>query len=204
MNRHRGLLLVLLLGCGCPQSTADPKPGDGVTQPADPTPKDPTPKDPTPPVDPVDPIVGPAGPSGPGSRTPSPEDGRPQTGLLSSRTLTLGTVPLQAWIANRRRSRTLGLMHVRSMPEENGMLFVYPDVGRRSFWMRNTYIPLSLAYVRADGTIEQILDMQPLTEVSHPSKTAVKFVLEVNQGWFERHGIAVGTRIKGLDGLRGF
>jgi uncharacterized membrane protein (UPF0127 family) len=123
--------------------------------------------------------------------------------LRPTRTLKVGGVDLQAWIVNDVDSRQLGLMHVKHMPEDRGMLFVYPGTRRRSFWMRNTYIPLSLAYVRSDGVIDQLVDMEPLTTESHPSKTAVKFVLEVNQGWFERHGVQAGDRVEGLAGLRG-
>ena len=191
------LLVLLLLGCGCPQTNANPRPKDPVTRPVDPTPDDPH-------VVPADPNVGPAGPSRPSDRIPSPADGRPQTEFLRSRTLILGTARLQVWLADQRRSRTLGLMHVRDLPKDRGMLFIYPGVRRRAFWMQNTYVALSLAYIRSDGTIEQILDMQPLSEVSHPSKTAVRFVLEVNLGWFDRHKIEVGTRIEGIAGRRGF
>jgi hypothetical protein len=137
-------------------------------------------------------------------RTPAPEDGRPQTELRPTQTLKVGRANLETWIVDGPKSRQLGLMHVKAMAPNRGMLFVYPGVRRRSFWMQNTYVALSLAYVSADGTIEQILDMKPLTRTSHPSKSAVRFVLEVNQGWFAKNGVAVGDTIAGISGLRGF
>ncbi|RMG16911.1 MAG: DUF192 domain-containing protein [Planctomycetota bacterium] len=154
------------------------------------------------------PAAGPAGPGAAGPaprrpRIPEPEEGRNQLDLLPTRPLRVGSARLVAWIADREPSRRLGLMHVDRMPEDRGMLFVYPRAGRRAFWMRNTRIPLSLAYVRADGVIDQILDMEPFDLRSHPSRTAVQFVLEVNQGWFRRHEVRVGDRVEGLQGLRG-
>lgn len=111
---------------------------------------------------------------------------------------------LKTWIADTEDSRRLGLMHVKQLPEDCGMLFVYPAAGRRAFWMENTYVPLSLAYLRSDGTIDQILDMQPLSRRTHPSQGVIRLVLEVNQGWFERHGVKVGDKIPGVSGLLGY
>jgi hypothetical protein len=108
------------------------------------------------------------------------------------------------YLANTDESRQLGLMHVRQLPEEEGMLFVYPRAGRRSFWMRNTYIPLSLAYIAEDGTIDQLVDMRPLEDTTYPSRSTVRFVLEVNQGWFQRHQVQVGAKVEGLSGLVGY
>ena len=133
-----------------------------------------------------------------------PDDGVPQTDLLPTRVLQVGGAKLIAWVADQEDSRRLGLMHVRSIPDDHGMLFVYPRAGRRSFWMRNTHVPLSLAYVAADGTIEQLVDMQPLDLTSHPSRTSVRLVLEVNQGWFRRNAVEVGTKIPGITELVGY
>ena len=118
--------------------------------------------------------------------------------------LRVGTVPIQAYVADTTESRRVGLMHVPSLTEAEGMIFVYPEAVRGiGFWMKNTLIPLSLAYVRDDGTIDQILDMQPHSRKTHPSTGLVRFVLEVNQGWFKRHGVKVGDRIEGVTELEG-
>ena len=135
---------------------------------------------------------------------PRPEDGIPGTNRLRTMKLRLGTTDLQVWVADTADSRRLGLMHVKDLPEDRGMLFVYPVTSRRSFWMENTYVPLSLAYLRSDGTIDQILDMEPLSRRTHPSTGVIRLVLEVNQGWFTRHGVKVGDTIPGIEGLIGY
>ncbi len=98
-------------------------------------------------------------------------------------------------VAATPETRSRGLMYRSSMPADAGMLFVYDDEAQRCFWMRNTLIPLSLAYVDASGEIRQILDMQPLTETTHCSKEGAQYALEMNQGWFERHGISPGDTL---------
>ncbi|MBL4848218.1 MAG: DUF192 domain-containing protein [Planctomycetes bacterium] len=135
---------------------------------------------------------------------PNPEDGIPGTDRLRTLALTLGSSKLEVWVADTRASRQLGLMHVKSMPESSGMLFVYPASAQRAFWMENTYVPLSLAYVRSDGTIDQILDMEPFSRRTHPSSGVIRLVLEVNQGWFARHKVQVGDKIPGIEGLIGY
>jgi len=201
MSRDRLLLGlgVLLAACGCPTQD-DPPTGPGPAATASPSSSSPTPSA-APSATPGG-MVGPFGPARP--RTPDPDDGVPQTDLLPTRVLQVGGAKLIAWVADQEDSRRLGLMHVRSIPDDHGMLFVYPRAGRRSFWMRNTHVPLSLAYVAADGTIEQLVDMQPLDLTSHPSRTSVRLVLEVNQGWFRRNAVEVGTKIPGITELVGY
>lgn len=135
---------------------------------------------------------------------PRPEDGIPGTDRLRSMNLQFARTSLKAWIADTPSSRQLGLMHVKDLDEGGGMLFVYPVDARRAFWMENTYVPLSLAYLRSDGTIDQILDMEPLSRETHPSTGVIRLVLEVNQGWFDRHGVKVGDKIPGIEGLIGY
>ena len=135
---------------------------------------------------------------------PRPDDGRDQLALRPTAPIVVGGVPLTVYLANTEESRELGLMHVKELPQDRGMLFIYPRAGRRRFWMRNTYVPLSLAYVAEDGTIEQLCDMRPLEDTTYPSQSVVRFVLEVNQGWFTVHGVKVGARIEGLAGLEGY
>ena len=77
------------------------------------------------------------------------------------------------------------------------MLFVFPSASPRAFYMRNTYVPLSVAYISPEGVIEEIHDLQPLNEVSMPSRSEnIQFVLEVPQGWFKRHNIEPGASIR--------
>jgi uncharacterized protein len=139
---------------------------------------------------------------------PAPDDDRNQLGLLRRsdlmRVLAVGGAPLQTYLAISDPSRQLGLMHVHELPENEGMLFVFPSRRQRGFWMKNTFIRLSLAYVRDDGTIDQILDMEPHVLSSYRSRSNVRYVLEVNQGWFERHEVEEGDKIVGLEGLRGY
>jgi uncharacterized membrane protein (UPF0127 family) len=193
-------VLALSLTTGCPSAesaktpdvSASPSPSVHIAGPG------PSPAEATTPS-PASTNTGPALPS-----HPLPEEGRAGTDFLRSIKIQVGSKPLDVWIAEREPQRRLGLMHVTDMDEERGMLFVYPQAGYRSFWMRNTKIPLSLAYISADGRIAQILDMEPMTRVSHPSKATIRLVLEVNQGWFKRHGITVGAHIPGISKLPGY
>lgn len=123
--------------------------------------------------------------------------GRPLAGDIIE--LEIGGVTLQAEIANDALSRSNGLMYRKSLPEFRGMLFVYNDPDRLRFWMRNTWIPLSIAFLDDDGTILQIEDMRPKDESHTLSKEMVRYALEVNQGWFERKGIRVGDTIRDFE-----
>ena len=90
-----------------------------------------------------------------------------------------------------------GMMWRTNMPEGEAMLFVFSEASPRGFYMRNTYVPLSLAYVDPEGIIQEIHDLQPLNENSVTSKSAnIQYVLEVPQGWFQRHQIRPGTLIR--------
>lgn len=112
--------------------------------------------------------------------------------------LTIGQARVRVEVAASSAERELGLMHRDSLPWERGMLFVFPDKRRMSFWMKNTRIPLSIAFMRSDGEVAEILDMQPMTERTHLSKSPGRFALEVNQGWFDKEGVGVGDRLVGL------
>jgi hypothetical protein len=85
------------------------------------------------------------------------------------------------------------------MPGGAGMLFVFGEVERHCMWMRNTYLPLSVAFMDEQGVIVSIHDMTPLSDDSHCAARPARFALEMNQGWFEKRGIKAGTRITGLD-----
>ena len=80
-----------------------------------------------------------------------------------------------------------------------GMLFVFPEIGYHAMWMRNTLIPLSVAYLNESGTILSIHEMEALTEVAHQSAGPARFALEMNTGWFKSNKVNVGDTIKGLD-----
>ena len=101
-------------------------------------------------------------------------------------------------IAADGETRAQGLMHRDKLGTNKGMLFVYPDVKPRAFWMKNTRIPLSIAYVDASGEIKRIADMKPLDTSRTPSLYPVKYALEVNKGWFEAHGIEAGDTVTDL------
>ena len=105
---------------------------------------------------------------------------------------------LTAEVAANDAARTTGLMHRRMMPENRGMLFVFDHASPQSFWMMNTHIPLSIAFIDERGAIINIADMKPLTTDPHPSAAPAKYALEMNQGWFAKRGIKAGARIDGL------
>jgi uncharacterized protein len=118
---------------------------------------------------------------------------------LKSVELKISKVPVTVEIADTPQASENGLMFRDSLPEDRGMLFLFEQPKRASFWMRNTKIPLSIAYVDSAGTIMEIKSMQPLDETVVPSASEqVAYALEVNQGWFARHGISVGAKIEGI------
>ena len=85
------------------------------------------------------------------------------------------------------------------MGQNNGMLFVFPEEGQHCMWMKNTLLPLSVAFMDAKGVIVSIHDMDPQSEVSHCAAAPARFALEMNRGWFRSKGIAAGARIAGTD-----
>ncbi len=105
---------------------------------------------------------------------------------------------LTAEVAANDDTRTMGLMHRRMLPENRGMLFVFPQPALQSFWMMNTHVALSIAFIDERGIIVNIADMKPLTTDPHPSAKPAKYALEMNQGWFAKRSIKAGARIDGL------
>ncbi|MCX7704263.1 MAG: DUF192 domain-containing protein [Planctomycetota bacterium] len=97
--------------------------------------------------------------------------------------------------------RSIGLMHRKELPDYAGMLFIYPDEQVRRFWMKNTYIPLSIAFIDSNGVIFQIEDMKPLDETTVVSKKAARFALETNKGWFQKNMVGLGDKIENIDDL---
>jgi uncharacterized protein len=104
----------------------------------------------------------------------------------------IGDASVKAELAETEGQRQRGLMYRQKLGTNRGMLFAYEDEQIRSFWMKNTYVPLSVAFIDDDGSIVHITDMQPRSMDSHSSIRRCRYVLEVNQGWFDEHGVEVG------------
>lgn len=111
--------------------------------------------------------------------------------------LTAGMHQLDVQLARTPREQQIGLMFRKEMPQHEGMLFVFDQPAVQCFWMRNTLIPLTAAFLADDGTIVNLADMKPLSEESHCSAKPVRFVLEMNQGWFAKRNIQAGYRLSG-------
>ena len=110
-------------------------------------------------------------------------------------TLPVGAHEFIVEIAVTEEERARGLMYRESLPPDHGMLFVFPDSSPRSFWMKNTAIPLSIAYINANGVILEIYDMEPHSLETVRSRYSAKYALEVNRGRFKEVGVSVGDRI---------
>lgn len=120
----------------------------------------------------------------------------PQLGLARTQ-LTAGMHRLDVQLAQTPEQRQIGLMWRKDMPLHEGMLFVFEQATTQCFWMRNTLIPLTAAFVEDDGTIVNLADMQPQSDDSHCSSKPVRFVLEMNQGWFAKRQIKPGAKLGG-------
>jgi hypothetical protein len=120
----------------------------------------------------------------------------PQMGLARTQ-LTAGMHRLDVQLAQTPEQRQFGLMWRKDMPQHEGMLFVFEQAATQCFWMRNTLIPLTAAFIEDDGTIVNLADMQPQRDDSHCSSKPVRFVLEMNQGWFAKRQIKAGAKIGG-------
>jgi len=118
---------------------------------------------------------------------------------LPTVTLKAGVYLIQAEVASTFESRAVGLMNRKTVPANQGMLFVFPEAARHCMWMKNTLVPLSVAFIDESGVIVNIADMQPQTENSHCAREPARYALEMNQGWYSAKGIAAGARISGLD-----
>jgi uncharacterized protein len=104
---------------------------------------------------------------------------------------------LEAYVARTAQERALGLMHRQELPDNEGMLFMGDAPAPQSFWMKDTPLPLSAAFLHEDGTIVQLEDLQPHSLQPCRCQVPVRFVLEVNQGWFAQRGIEAGARVAG-------
>jgi uncharacterized membrane protein (UPF0127 family) len=116
--------------------------------------------------------------------------------------LNAGIHLIQAEVVAEGEARARGLMHRKSLAQNAGMLFIFDDPGIHCMWMKNTLIPLSVAFVDDRGTIVNIEDMEPHSLESHCAARPVKYALEVNRGWFAAKGIGPGSRLGGIPGAR--
>ncbi len=121
---------------------------------------------------------------------------QPQTDLPRVE-LSAGMHKIEAQVAVTPDQTATGLMWRKQMPQHEGMLFVFPQAFQQCFWMKNTLIPLSAAFIEDDGTIANIADMQAQSLASHCSVKPVRFVLEMNQGWFAKKNIKKGAKLGG-------
>ena len=123
----------------------------------------------------------------------------PAYAQMSRIDLTAGFHRIEAEVAANQPNRMQGLMMRKSLAANHGMLFVFPQSERHCMWMRNTLLPLSVAFLDEQGRILNIEDMQPHTENNHCASAPARFALEMNRGWFASKGIKPGQRIGGLE-----
>lgn len=121
---------------------------------------------------------------------------QPQLNLPRAR-LQAGMYQLDVQLALTPDQRQTGLMYRSEMPQHEGMLFVFEQPAQQCFWMKNTLLALTAAFVADDGTIVNLADMQPQTTDSHCSARPVRYVLEMNQGWFAKKSIKAGYKLTG-------
>src|SRR5262252_8639251 len=111
--------------------------------------------------------------------------------------LNAGIHNIQAEVAQTPEQRATGLMFRNELGPNDGMLFVFEEPGQQCFWMKNTLVPLSVAFIADDGKVVNLDDMKPRTLDSHCSTKPVRYVLEMNEGWFRKRGIKPGARLQG-------
>ncbi|MGC7411299.1 DUF192 domain-containing protein [Pandoraea pneumonica] len=121
-----------------------------------------------------------------------------QPGDFPTVQLSAGMFLIKAEVAANEADREQGLMYRTKMAPNAGMLFVFEQRAMNCFWMRNTNLPLSIAFLRDDGTIVNIEDMAPQTDDNHCPKEPIRYALEMNQGWFKTKNLTAGTKISGL------
>lgn len=122
----------------------------------------------------------------------------PANPALPQVTLRIAGRPVVAEVAATEQERATGLMFRRSLAADHGMVFVFGTPQRVCMWMKNTLVPLSVAFIGGDGRIVNLADMQPLSEAVHCSDGAVRYALEMPLHWFARHGVRPGAAIGGL------
>ena len=113
--------------------------------------------------------------------------------------LAIKSAKLKAEVVADNTTRSVGLMNRFSLAPDHGMLFVFAQSEPLAFWMKNTFVPLSIAYIDATGVIVNIVDMKPHDESTYPSAGPAMFALEMKQGWFKERGIVAGDKVGNLD-----
>jgi uncharacterized protein len=116
---------------------------------------------------------------------------------LPSIRLNAGIHNIQAEVARSPEERSTGLMFRNAMAANEGMLFAFDEAAQQCFWMKNTLLPLAIAFIGDDGSIVNIDQMKPQTLQSHCSEKPVRYVLEMNDGWFAKRGIKAGSKLRG-------
>jgi uncharacterized protein len=122
---------------------------------------------------------------------------KPQTDLPRVK-LSAGMYLIDAQVAKTPEQRQIGLMFRQEMPAHEGMLFIFEEPATQCFWMKNTLLPLTAAFVADDGRVVNLVDMKPQTTDSHCSAEPVRYVLEMNQGWFAKRGLKAGIQLGGF------
>ena len=117
---------------------------------------------------------------------------------LDTQVIKIGTKQIVVEVADELHERQLGLMHRTSLEINEGMIFVYPEAQKRSFWMKNTFVPLSIAYIGSDCQIVHMADMTPKSTKGVPSGFPAQFALEMNKGWFDVNAVAIGDTLQGI------
>ena len=116
--------------------------------------------------------------------------------------LNAGMHLIRAELAADYATRMTGLMHRASMPSNAGMLFIFDEATTHCMWMKNTLLPLSVAFIDERGAIINVEDMAPQTEDSHCASRPARYALEMNRGWFAARGLKPGSRISGIPGIK--
>ena len=114
---------------------------------------------------------------------------------LPRTTIQAGMRRITAQVAAQPKEQAIGLMFRKNMPAHEGMIFAFPEASRQCFWMRNTLMPLSAAFLSEDGRIINIAEMHALSDTPHCSSKPAKYVLEMNKGWFKKAGLKTGDRL---------
>lgn len=144
-----------------------------------------------------------------GIASPSPDALQPSEGFEQTRLAFVDgdrRVEMRVLVADTPELRSTGLMGRRELPEDAGMVFVYDDESQSPFWMKDTLLPLTIAYVGEDGTVQQLTDMDPCTAdpcPTYPADQPYRYAVEANQGYYARHGITTGWTLEVPDELGG-
>jgi uncharacterized membrane protein (UPF0127 family) len=113
--------------------------------------------------------------------------------------LSVGMYRIQAELAHTDAVRQRGLMYRKDMPEQQGMLFVFPVRAQHCMWMKNTLLPLAVAFLDDDGRIINVEEMAPQTETNHCAREPARYALEMNRNWFKQRGLGPGVQIRGVE-----